>query len=377
MTARRANRVGLFLALSAAMLAGPANAADEGKPPAPPAEVKAAAAPAETKPATAPAENKPVAAPAAEKPVAISDIPWDAALFAYQRPERLVVEETTPTGEQVAIWSKPPKEAGDVPAPKATDPALPREVGPMNVIHLRFRDATGDIVPAILCTPKGKTGPFPVVIAIHGLTSNKAQVVVAQVGPALAARGFAILAADLPCHGERLGRPLDIFAPGKMFDLYRKAVIAQRQLIDWAETRPELNVKGGVALVGYSLGSWISSVAGPSDPRVRAMVLMVGGAWDIPAELLNDPHVAATDPRVSLPHFKGRPVLFLNAKGDSIVAPELSRRLFEAAAEPKTQIWYEGGHLLPTPAYQEAARWLAEKFGLKQEPDAPPAPQPI
>ena len=105
MTGRRANRVGLFLVLSAAMLAGPANAADETKSPVPSTEVK------------------PAAAPAAEKPVSTSDIPWDATLFAYRRPERLVVEETTPTPEQVAIWSKPPKEAGDVPAPKATGPA--------------------------------------------------------------------------------------------------------------------------------------------------------------------------------------------------------------------------------------------------------------
>lgn len=319
----------------------------------------------DAKPAAAPPEVKPPAsaeALPAEPKLDVAQVAWDASLFAYKRPDRLMVEEATPTPEQSVILGRPPQEAADAPEPKAAGPAQPREIGAFNVIHLRFRDATGDIVPAILCTPKGKPAPFPLVIAVHGLTSHKAQVV-AQVGPALAARGFAVLAADLPCHGERPGQPIMILSPGKIFEHYRTAVIAQRQLIDWAETRPELDVKAGVALVGYSLGSWMSSVVGPSEPRVKAMVLMVGGAMPIPAERLKDPRAAATDPRVSLPHFAGRPILLLNANGDFLVPPESARRLFAAAKEPKKQIWYEGGHLLPAEAYAEAARWIAETFG--------------
>jgi pimeloyl-ACP methyl ester carboxylesterase len=276
----------------------------------------------------------------------------------------MVIEEATPTEAQVAFLRRPPQEAADAPEPKASGPAKPLAVGPFNVVHIRFRSATGDIVPAMLCTPKDGKGPFPLVIAVHGLTSNKAQVC-AQVGPALAAKGFAVLAADLPCHGERPGQPLNIFEPQKSFVLWRKAVIEVRQLIDLAEGRPEIDLKPGVVLAGYSLGSWISSIAGPTDKRIKAMVLMVGGALDIPALALLSPEIAATDPREALPHFAGRPIFFLNGKNDRIVAPESSRRLFAAAAEPKKQKWYECGHLLTSEAYTAAAAWAAEVIGQR------------
>jgi pimeloyl-ACP methyl ester carboxylesterase len=202
----------------------------------------------------------------------------------------------------------------------------------------------------------------------HGLTSNKMQVCM-QVAPTLVKQGFAVIAADLPCHGERPGNPFDMVSLKNWestFPLYKKAVIDIHQLIDLAKQRPDLKVDHGVFLVGYSLGSWMSTMAGPSDDRVKAMVLMVGGAYDIPAALLKNPMAAAADPRLALAHFAGRPLLLLNGKTDGIVAPELSKRLFAAAPEPKKQIWYDSGHLLPGPAYADAAKWLADM-------SAPPA----
>jgi hypothetical protein len=47
------------------------------------------------------------------------------------------------------------------------------------------------------------------------------------------------------------------------------------------------------------MGSWLDSVAGPLDPRVRAMVLMVGGATDaarVGPALRLLPQVGAADP---------------------------------------------------------------------------------
>jgi fermentation-respiration switch protein FrsA (DUF1100 family) len=201
------------------------------------------------------------------------------------------------------------------------------------------------------------------------LTSNKTQVS-GQVGPTLAQRGFAVLAADLPCHGERPGNPMDMVDGqhrAETFQHSRQAVIDVRQLIDLAEQRPELDTRDGVVLAGYSLGSWISSITGAADPRVRAMVLMVGGALDISPDALKIPQTAATDPRLALAHFAGRPLLLLNGKSDFIVAPDWARRLYAAAPDPKKQIWYEGGHLLPKEAYEEAARWIAETTLKGQE----------
>ena len=288
---------------------------------------------------------------------------WDAKWFAYEQPEALVVSEATPTAAQVDYTKRPPQVSGRASALEASErPAEPRAVGSMDVVHLRYRDAAGEVVPALLCTPKGKKGPFPVVIAVHGLTSNKAQVC-AQVAPELVERGFAVLAADMPRHGERPGDPrsvLDKSNPMQAFALFKQAVVDVRQLIDLAATRPELDTRGGVVLVGYSMGSWINSVVGPADERVRAMVLMVGGAHDLPPAALMIPQLAASDPRLAIAHFVGKPLLMIGAKQDYVVTPDMCERLFAAAAEPKTMAWYDCRHLLTEDAYEDAAEWVAK-----------------
>jgi dienelactone hydrolase len=287
---------------------------------------------------------------------------WDANWFRYDRPDRLVVEESTPTADQVKFWHRPRQADPDAPEPADTGPARPLTVGPLDIVHLRFKDADGQIVPALLCTPHGQKGPFPVVIATHGYTSNKAQVC-AQVAPMLVQRGFAVLAADMPCHGERPGQPADVMDktnPLNACQLYRRAVIDDRQLIDLAEQRKDLDTSRGVILVGYSMGSWISSVAGPADDRVKAMVLMVGGATIIPPIALLVPQVAATDPRLAIPHFAGRPILMLNGRQDVIVNANMTQLLWDAAPQPKEQLWYDSGHLLTERAYADAADWVAK-----------------
>lgn len=288
---------------------------------------------------------------------------WDAKWFAYDKPEKLVVEETTPTADQVNFWHRPKQADPDAPAPQFHGPAAPLKVGDVEILHLRFKDADGNIVPALLCKPGGRPGLFPVVIATHGYTSNKAQVC-AQVAPELTKHGFAVLAADMPCHGERPGANQKIMDKSdwhKAFAQWRTAVVDDRQLIDLAEQRKDLDTRHGVYLAGYSMGSWISSVVGPADPRVKAMVLMVGGATDVPAAALRVPQVAATDPRPAIQHFAGRPILMLNGKTDWIVTAKMTQLLWDAAPQPKEQHWYDSGHLLPAEAYADAAKWLQKR----------------
>jgi len=299
-----------------------------------------------------------------------SPLSFLSSYFQYAKSDGIVVEETTPTADQINFRTRP-RQMKDDPADVkivATDkPAKPKTVGELDVRRLRFKDADGDIVTALLCTPKGKPGPFPLAIAVHGLNSNKAQVC-GQVAPALAKKGFAVLAPDMPIHGERPGSPWEVQQNKdwlRAIQLHRRAIIDIRQCIDLAEKRPELDVSKGVILAGYSMGSWLDSIAGPIDDRVRAMVLMVGGAHDLAraAPLLRTlPQIAAANPLVALPQFAGRPLLMLNARQDPIVTPDMAERLFKAAAEPKSQKWYDSGHLLPERAYQDAADWIASMW---------------
>ena len=286
---------------------------------------------------------------------------WAGSYYTYDRPDKLMIEETTPTQEQLAFRGRPPQVEDDL---RDSPKAKPLTMGQIDVRRLRFRDTQGDIVPALLCTPKSKAGPFPLAIAVHGLGSNKAQVC-GQLAPALIRQGFAVLAPDMPVHGERPGDPREVWQKKdwlRAIELHRRAVIDIRECIDVAESRPELDLSRGIVLAGYSMGSWLDSVVGPLDERVKAMVLMVGGATDAAPFLRMLPQLALVDPLQALPHFAGRPLLMLNGKFDSTVTPEMAERLYDAAPQPKEQKWYDSGHHLPEGAYEDAAKWIARTW---------------
>jgi dienelactone hydrolase len=288
---------------------------------------------------------------------------WDAAFFKYER-TKLAVEETTPTAAQADVWRRPGVLPKSLAAPVASGTGRPLKMAGMDVVRLRFRDALDDDVPALLCKPAGKEGPFPVVIALHGVNSHKAQMC-GQVAPALTKRGFAVLAFDMPLHGERPGRPsdvLDLSDLHRTFTLCRQAVVDLRQCIDLAEARLDLDTSRGVVLAGYSLGALIDTVAGAADARVKAMLLMVGGTPEFPAALSLVPEFCSLQPQKAIAHFAGRPLLMLNGSADQTITRDMGQRLFDAAAEPKQQRWYDCGHLLPARAYEDGAEWVARTW---------------
>jgi dienelactone hydrolase len=290
---------------------------------------------------------------------------WDPAAFSYKMSLPLAVEETTPDRAQVDWQHQPPKLPAGTAAPVATTGRVePFQTDSLNITRLRFRDLDGEDVPALLVTPRGRKGPFPVVIALHGLRSNKAQVV-AQVAPTLVKQGFAVLAPDLPSHGERPGEAAKMFDQ-KDFKAFvhrcRQAVLDVRLCIDVAESRPELDTKHGVMMVGYSMGAIFESIVGPADARVKAMCLMVGGTVDFPPVFTMVPQIAALQPQLAIAHFAGRPLLMLNATADHVITKEMADRLYTAAPDPKEQIWYDSGHRLPDTAYQRCADWVASTW---------------
>jgi pimeloyl-ACP methyl ester carboxylesterase len=66
---------------------------------------------------------------------------------------------------------------------------------------------------------------------------------------------------------------------------FRAAVIDLRRLLDWAETRPEID-SGRIGIIGFSMGALVGANLAGNDPRVDTAVYMVGGTrpWDIIAE---------------------------------------------------------------------------------------------
>jgi dienelactone hydrolase len=282
---------------------------------------------------------------------------WDRHWFDYEA-KPLIVEETTPTPDQVDFGNRPSIRS-DLPAPIA-QLATARTVGVMEMLHLRFHDSHGEDVPVLLCKPLGKTGPFPVVIAVHGVCSNKAQICGLLMAP-LARRGFAILALDLPLHGERAGDPRELMEKPDLprtATVCRQAIIDLRQCIDLAEARKDLDTKHGVTFAGYSLGAIIGAVAGPADDRFKAMLLMAGGVPELPPAFSLLPGLRALSPQLAIPHFGGRPLLMLNGTRDETITRDWADRLFSAAGGWKRRKWYDCGHDLLAEAFDDGAEWL-------------------
>ena len=205
-----------------------------------------------------------------------------------------------------------------------------------------------------------------VMLLLHGLSSNKERMS-SSVGRVLIGYGIASLAIDLPLHGARTSGAAGIPAS----ELRNPIVLARRWRAALAECRdalralgqlPEVDA-GRIAIVGYSMGSFIALMLGGDDPDVRALVLGAGG--DLPADLPFGPVIRTlVDPVRAVRKFAGRPLLLVHGRHDRTILPEQATRLFDAAGEPKRLLWYNGGHWLPDNAIRHAVRWLAPILGV-------------
>lgn len=293
---------------------------------------------------------------------------WTPEVFDYDGPAHLVIRELT----------QPPE----------------RRVPDTHQFGLVFKNLRGQDVPVLITLPERGKGPFPAIILLHALGSDRYQITRDLAGP-LTRKGFACLALDLPCHGDRAssspaGKPEGLLPSERPAEAYRNivhAVMDIRQTIDLVETRRDLQGTHGVGVVGYSMGAWLGALTGAADRRAIMLGLLCGAAsgdagdgHEVPATPRSDVKGDLTlldryptiRPTIAAPHFK-RPLLMQNGKRDPFIDEEQARDLFRAASAPKELRWYDCGHILPTKAADDLADWLARQFDLASSP--PPASQ--
>jgi dienelactone hydrolase len=228
-------------------------------------------------------------------------------------------------------------------------------------ITLEFR-ADDDRIPAILLLPTA-AHRVPAALLVHGYSGRKEHMS-DTVGEALLAQHVATLAIDLPLHGERE----EAAHPGSLamhpLDLarrWRAALVECALALGYLSARPEID-PDRLAIVGYSLGAFLSVIVAAREPRVRAVALAAGG--DLPAGTPFTTLIrTAADPLRAIRQLNGRPLLMVNGKWDRIVRPEQAERLFAAAGEPKELRWWDAAHRLSPEAITDAAAWLAARLG--------------
>jgi fermentation-respiration switch protein FrsA (DUF1100 family) len=272
----------------------------------------------------------------------------------------------------------------DVPLEQTVD--LEKETDLYKKYRVTYVSVNDMTVPALLVVPKGD-GPFPVLIFMNGKGGNKNDIL--PYADRLASEGFAVFAADPQYHGERrrAHRRINDRHLFIMVRAIRQTVLDYRRGIDFLLSRPEIK-KDGILYLGGSMGGIIGAVLCGVETRINACVLTVAGgpwtdmarknpldedaadmdafrkennlSWDDIQKIL-DP----VDPINYIGLIAPRPVLMLNGKNDILVPVRSTKKLFEAANEPKEIRWLNYSHLLPyDELIPDILAWARDKLGL-------------
>jgi fermentation-respiration switch protein FrsA (DUF1100 family) len=222
-------------------------------------------------------------------------------------------------------------------------------------------------VPSVWLKPKSSE-PVPAVLLLHGFSSSKERMA-QSVGRELLARGVASLALDLPFHGERDGDVSSVSRnPLALVRAWRAAIAESRDAITWLAAQDSVDARR-LSVVGYSLGGFLALMTAAEDERLRVVALAAAG--DLPD---HTPYASLVrglvNPLRAVERMDGRPLLLVNGRRDTTTRPAQAQRLFDAAREPKTLHWYEGGHWPPASAIAMAARWTAEQLHATAAPPA-------
>lgn len=113
-----------------------------------------------------------------------------------------------------------------------------------------------------------------------------------------------------------------------------------------------------IGLMGFSRGAVMAPIAAAAEPRIAALVLIMGGHFD----RRETGHAAAACPANYIGRVAPRPLLMINGRFDGDMLPDTSvEPLFALAQEPKRIIWTDTGHQLPPPDAQAAMiAWLRD-----------------
>jgi dienelactone hydrolase len=241
----------------------------------------------------------------------------------------------------------------------------------VTVQQMTFATPFGDN-EALITLPPGE-GPFPVVLFGHP-TNAGARFFVGE-ATALAGRGLAGIAVDLPYRP-----PFDAQLNSDERDrtALLQSVIVLRRAIDALETLPAVNATR-VGYEGLSIGATVGAQLVAIDRRVDGAVLMSGVAHvadyttfplqpntrDLVDRGELDEYLEsmlAVDPITYVGHAAPTPILFQFGELDFLVPRESAEAMVEAAGPTAEARWYDAAHELDEIAEEDRGNWLVERL---------------
>jgi dienelactone hydrolase len=235
-----------------------------------------------------------------------------------------------------------------------------------------FRGAQGFYVPGYLQLPRKYPSPVPCVLLLHGWSGSKDHFWIdnnyisgGNVRKALLNEGFAVLALDAQCHGDRIAQnefaPVNPsgppgVAPRKGYftqrEIYVQTTIDYRRALDYLKGRPEID-SARIGAFGYSMGGTQTFLLTAVDARIKTAV-----ACAVPADRSPSSLIA---PRNFARAIGSRPFLLIAGRNDEMCPPEEAERVFHAIGSPRSKLsLFEGTHRLRPDFVPDAVRWLKD-----------------
>jgi pimeloyl-ACP methyl ester carboxylesterase len=267
--------------------------------------------------------------------------------------------------------------------------------GPLRLDQITYVSADGQTVPALFAVPTGRK-PRGCLMYQGGFGQTREEAPGVRKGAA--ALGLATFTIDPRDAGSRGGVTQALAAikkPESLLAMVLGTVADLRMGLDYLQSRPEC--RDNIAYLGTSFGAVVGALFAGQDPRLKAVVLtslgstfkqgilvtsaaaqrlpgvpvMVPGAAADPALLAHAADLLSPyDPVKWVGKIAPRPVMLINGRSDPIVTPIDALEVAAAARDPKTVIYFNGGHdpFASGPDAQrvssQVAKFLSRNLGL-------------
>jgi hypothetical protein len=242
-----------------------------------------------------------------------------------------------------------------------------------NITEWKLTTPEGESVELTVVDPQAK-GKRPMVVWLHREGQEVKRAGFQQEAEALAAQGIASLLVELPFKRPFVHRSDNNAGDAESI---RLAVVNARRALDWAETRPEFDMKK-VAVVGHRFGAWAGALLTAVDMRIDGALLMSPpgkpSGW---LQVTEQPRAKAfregfakenwgaylnaiepLDPEKWIGFAAPAKVFFQFGSSDAWVQTLEQVDLFRATSQPKTRQMYDSDEMLNDEAKKDRLNWL-------------------
>ncbi|MEJ2750827.1 MAG: alpha/beta fold hydrolase [Anaerolineae bacterium] len=186
--------------------------------------------------------------------------------------------------------------------------------------NVTIEAADGLLLHATLSSPGG-VPPFPGVILLHMLGSNRQVWEEVGLTDALVADGYAVLALDMRGHGESDG--------DRKWEMFDDDILRVWQYFSGLEEVDEERP----AVIGASIGSNLALRVGANEPAIKTVILLSPG--------LDYRRVTTDD---AIVQYGSRPILIIASEDDSYAADSSQTLVDMAQGEAVLHMYSDAGH---------------------------------